>query len=63
MSKMDWETDGIRNGKPIYCPVNAFGDCPYCDGKLICHIGDPIEDCSDFTAFWESWEEYDEVAD
>lgn len=58
MSKKNWETDGMRNGEPIYCPVNGY-DCPYCDSKLICHIADPIEDCDDFACFWESWEEYD----
>ena len=60
MSKSDWETDGLRNGEPIYCPVNGW-DCPYCDKNLVCHIADPIEECDDFGAFWESWEEYDEA--
>ena len=59
--KKDFETDGMRNGEPIYCPVNAYGDCPYCDKNLICHIADPIEDCSDFQCFWSSWEEYDDA--
>ena len=59
MARKDWETDGLRNGEPIYCPVNGW-DCPYWDQKGICHIADPIEDCTDFSAFWESWEEYDE---
>lgn len=61
MSKKDWETDGMHNGSPIYCPVNAYGDCPYCDEKGICHIQDPIEDCSDFGAFFESWEDWEEA--
>jgi len=56
-----FETDGMRDGQPIYCTVNAYGDCPYCDQCNICHIADPIEDCDDFDAFWDSWEEYDNV--
>lgn len=58
MSKKDWETDGTRNGDPVYCPVNAYGDCPYCDQCNMCHIADPVEDCSDFTCFFESWDEW-----
>ena len=54
-----FETDGMRNGQPIYCPVNAYGDCPYCDQCNVCHIADPMKDCTDFGMFWESWEEYD----
>lgn len=58
MSKKDWETDGTRSGFPIYCPVNAYGDCPYCDQCNVCHVKDPIEDCEDFAMFWESWDEW-----
>lgn len=54
-----FETDGTRNGEPIYCPVNAYGDCPYCDHCNVCHIANPLEDCDDFGWFWDSWEEYD----
>ena len=61
MSKKDWETDGLRNGEPIYCPVNAIGDCPYCDRAGVCHIADPLTNCDDFAAFWESWEDYDDA--
>lgn len=56
---MRFETDGKRNGNYIFCPVNAIGDCPYCDKKGVCHIANPIEECDDFGAFWDSWEEYD----
>ena len=59
MSKEHFETDGLRNGEPIYCPVNGW-DCPYY-GKGICHIKDPIEDCDDFGVFWDSREDYDSV--
>ena len=59
MSKKDWETDGMRNGQPIYCPTNAYDDCPYCDKRGICHINDPIEECDDFMSFFESWEDWD----
>ena len=58
MSKKDWETDGYRNGDPIYCPVNAYGDCPYCDQCNLCHIADPVEECDDFASFFESWDEW-----
>lgn len=58
MSKIDWETNGYRNGDPIFCPVNAYGDCPYCDQCNLCHIADPVEECSDFGAFFESWDEW-----
>lgn len=60
----DWkvkETDGTRNGKPIYCPVNGW-ECPYYHNG-ICHIADPLEECDDFGAFWDSWEEYDECGE
>lgn len=49
---------GTYNGDYTYCPVNAYGDCPYCDQMGICHIDDPMEDCDDWGAFWESWEDW-----
>ena len=58
MSKKDWETDGTRNGQKIFCPVNPYTDCPYCDKEGVCHIADPIEDCDDFACFFESWDEW-----
>ena len=58
MSKKDWETDGTHNGDPIYCPVNAYGECPYCDQCNMCHVADPIKDCDDFACFFESWDEW-----
>lgn len=57
----EYQTDGLHNGQPIYCPVNAYGDCPYCDEKGVCRINDPIEECSDFGAFFESWEDWEEL--
>ena len=54
-----FETDGKRNGEFIFCPVNAIGDCPYCDKKGHCRMKDPMADCEDFNAFWNSWESYD----
>lgn len=60
MNKIDWETDGMRNGEPIYCPVYAW-DCPYCDEDTICHIKNPLKECDDFGSIWESWEDYDEA--
>ena len=43
--------------EPIYCPVNGW-DCPYYE-KGICYIHDPMEDCDDWGAHWESWEEWE----
>lgn len=42
---------------PIYCPCNGT-DCPYYENG-ICYIRDPMEDCDDWAAFWESWEEWE----
>ena len=54
-------TDGLRDGEPVYCPVNCRGenDCPYSDERGICHLVDPMKGCEDFATFWQSWEEYD----
>lgn len=49
---------GTHNGDYTYCTVNAYGDCPYCDQCGVCHIDDPIEDCDDFAAFFEDWDEW-----
>lgn len=49
---------GTYNGDYTFCPVNACGNCPYCDKLGICHISDPMEDCDDWGAFWESWEDW-----
>lgn len=59
MAMKDWETDGYHNDKAIYCPVNAYGDCPYCDQCNMCHIADPIEDCGDFAEFFDNWDEWE----
>lgn len=58
---------GKMNGFTTYCPVNAYGDCPYCDQCDICHIEDPFEDCDDWCSVfdynegWEGW--YREVCE
>jgi hypothetical protein len=52
------ETDGTREGYTVYCPSDAYGDCPYCDQEGVCHIKDPMEECSDFGEFYEDWDEY-----
>lgn len=52
-----FETDGTRNGQKAYCPVNAIGDCPYCDKKGVCRMEDPLTNCDDFGSMWESWED------
>ena len=50
---------GTYNGEITYCTVEAYGDCPYCDKKGICHIDDPMADCDDFAVFfngdWDEW--------
>lgn len=50
--------NGTYNGEKTYCPVNAHGECPYCDQCNVCHIDDPQEDCSDWLDFFESWKEW-----
>lgn len=52
--------NGTYNGEKTYCPVNAFGVCPYYDGWGICHANDPVEDCDDWRLFFSSWEEWEE---
>ena len=49
---------GTYNGDTTYCPVNAYGDCPYCDQCNVCHVDDPMEDCDDWGCFFESWDEW-----
>lgn len=49
---------GTYNGETTYCTVNAYGACPYCDQCNVCHIDDPMEDCDDFQAFFDSWDEW-----
>lgn len=49
---------GTYNGEKTYCPVNAYGDCPYCDQMGVCHVDDPMEDCDDWASVWESWEDW-----
>ena len=52
---------GTYNGDTTFCPVNAYGDCPYCDQCNVCHIDDPLEDCDDWGAFWSSWDEWQQA--
>lgn len=52
---------GTYNGDTTYCPVNAYGDCPYCDQCNVCHIDDPMEDCDDWGMFFDSWEDWQNV--
>ena len=54
------ESNGKHKGETIYCPVNGW-DCPYCDENNVCYINDPIEDCDDFAACFDSWEEWEEL--
>lgn len=50
--------NGTYNGEKTFCPVNAYGDCPYCDQCNLCHVDDPMTDCDDWGAFWEDWEDW-----
>lgn len=59
MSRNDWETDGTRDGRPIYCPENNC-DCPYF-GKGICHITNPVRNCDDFAYWFPTWQEWDDA--
>ena len=46
--------------KRIYCPVNGW-DCPYFDAWGCCSMypeSDPIDECDDFTMFWEKGDDY-----
>ena len=63
MSKKDFETDGTRNERNVFCPIRAMPPCPYCDEYGLCHINDPVEECSDFSACYESWKEYEDDYD
>lgn len=54
-------TKGTYDGEYTYCPVNAYGDCPYCDKNLVCHVEDPLKDCDDWTMFWSSWDEWKQI--
>lgn len=49
---------GTYNGDTTYCPVNAYGDCPYCDQCNVCHVDDPMKDCDDWGAFFDSWDDW-----
>ncbi len=60
MGRLDFETDGTRDGEPIYCPSNDF-DCPYY-GEGLCHIAEPEEECDEFYFEEDDDEEdYDDV--
>ena len=61
MTSNAWETDGTRNGEYVYCTVNAYDDCPYCDSEGLCHMKDPVADCTDFAAFFETWEDWEQA--
>ena len=54
---------GTYNGEVTYCPVNACGDCPYCDRDCVCHIDDPMVDCDDWACFYEDWEDWLSLCD
>lgn len=49
---------GTYNGDTTYCPVNAYGNCPYCDQCNVCHIEDPQADCDDWASVWDNWDEW-----
>lgn len=52
--------EGTYNGTTTYCPVNAYGDCPYCDEMNVCHVDDPTVDCDDwYSVFGDEWAEWE----
>lgn len=53
------DTNATHNGENVFCPVNAYGDCPYCDQCNLCHIEDAPENCDDFAIFFPSWDEWE----
>lgn len=57
MQNKNFETDGFRNGQPIYCPVNGHS-CPHFYNG-ICRKNDPIKNCNDFVLFFKSWDDWD----
>lgn len=58
MKEVIMESNGTHKGEPIYCTVNAW-DCPYYKNG-ICYIKDPMKECDDFSAFFDSWEDWEE---
>lgn len=42
--------------KKIYCPCNGW-DCPYFK-KGECGIEDPMNECDDFSYFWDKGDDY-----
>ena len=52
---------GTYNGNTTFCPVNAYGNCPYRDQSGVCHIDDPMKDCSIWSYLWDSWEDWQNV--
>lgn len=51
--------NATHNGESVFCPINAYGDCPYCDQCNLCHMSDPMDDCDDFAIFFESWDAWE----
>ena len=49
---------GTYNGDTTFCPVNAYGECPYCDQCNVCHMPDPLAGCEDWRMFWPTWDEW-----
>ena len=56
-----FESNGLHNGTPVYCPSHDWS-CPYYyDGR--CYIRDAIAECDDFCSEYESWENYHDIVD
>ena len=47
---------GHMRKKKIYCPANGW-DCPYYK-KGECGIENPLEECDDFSYFWDADDDY-----
>ena len=44
------------NKEKIYCPVNGW-DCPYWQKDGSCCLENVEEECDDFAAFWDGWDD------
>lgn len=53
------DTDATHNGQNVFCPVNAYGACFYCDQCNLCHFANPVEGCNDFSTFFDSWQDWE----
>ena len=56
----NFETDGMGNGRPIYCLTFSY-ECLHCDKNYICYSSEPLEEYDDFGSGFDSWEDWEEM--